>query len=123
MRVNREQTTADTDDGWMVRVDGVPFTGEVVDTEDGRITSLTTYRDGQLDGPEVEYYPDGSKESEGTYSMGTTVGEWRTWYPDGRLKEFNLFDRWGDVRKIQEWDQQGNLVRDTEHAGAHGDEL
>jgi antitoxin component YwqK of YwqJK toxin-antitoxin module len=123
MRVNREQTTSDTDDGWMVRVDGVPFTGEVVDTEDGRITGLSTYRDGQLDGPEVEYYPDGTKESEGQYAMGVVVGEWRTWYPDGRLKEFNLFDRWGDVRKIQEWDPQGNLVCDTDHAGSHGDEL
>jgi antitoxin component YwqK of YwqJK toxin-antitoxin module len=123
MRVNREQTTSDTEDGWMVRLDGVPFTGEVLDSEDGRITGVTTYRDGLQDGPEVEYYPDGAKESEGHYSKGTLVGEYRTWYPGGQLKEFNLLDRWGDVRKIQQWDPQGGLIRDTEHAGAHGDEL
>lgn len=122
MRVNREQTTSDTEDGWMVRVDGVPFTGEVVDTEDGRIEGITTYRDGEQDGPERWYYPSGAMESEGHYTMGTTVGEWRTWYPDGKLKELNLFDRWGSVRKIQAWDEQGNLVRDTEHPGAHGGE-
>jgi antitoxin component YwqK of YwqJK toxin-antitoxin module len=122
-RIARELTTSDTEDGWMVRVDGVPFTGEVVETDDGRLEGITTYRDGQLDGPQRWYYPDGTKESEGHYSMGTTVGEWRTWYPDGQLKEFNLFDRWGDVRKIQEWDPQGNLTWDTAHAGAHGEEV
>ena len=122
MRIARELTTSDTDDGWMVRVNGVPFTGEVVDTEDGRIEGITTYRDGGQDGPERWYYPDGTLESEGYYSMGTTVGEWRTWYPDGKLKEFNLFDRWGDLRKIQIWDEQGNLVRDKEDPGAHGGE-
>jgi len=121
-RIARELTTSDTDDGWMVRVDGVPFTGEVVDTKDGRLEGITTYRDGELDGPEYWYYPDGTKESEGQHSMGTIVGEWRTWYPDGKLKEFNVFDRWGSIRKIQLWDVRGNLVQDTEHPGVHGGE-
>ena len=72
--------------------------------------------------PEIEYFPDGTKESEGQHSMGTIVGEWRMWYPDGKLKEFNAFDRWGSIRKIQLWDEHGNLVQDTEHPGAHGGE-
>ncbi|EWM15733.1 hypothetical protein KUTG_06037 [Kutzneria sp. 744] len=122
-RIDRGLTTSDTEDGWMVRVDGVPYTGEIVDTEDGRVVGVTGYQDGLEHGPSVEYFPDGSKEFEGQYAMGTAVGEWRTWYPGGRLKEFTLLDRWGDVRKVQEWDPQGNLTRDTDHAGAHGDEL
>ena len=122
MRVNREQTTSDTDDGWMVRVDGVPFTGEVVDTDDGRIEAVTTYRDGEEDGPQWEYFPDGSKESEGHCVKGTPVGEWRYWYPDGKLREFSVFDRWGSLRKIQRWDAQGGLIEESESPGAHGGE-
>jgi antitoxin component YwqK of YwqJK toxin-antitoxin module len=122
VRLERKLTTSDTDDGWMVRVDGVPFTGEVVDTEDGQVMMVTTYENGIEHGPWWEIYPDGARQGEGTYDHGATVGEWRTWYPGGKLQEFNLFDRWGSIRKIQRWDEQGNLVQDTEHPGAHGGE-
>jgi antitoxin component YwqK of YwqJK toxin-antitoxin module len=115
-------TDSDTGDGLIVRVDGVPFTGEVVDTEDGRIVTITTYRDGEEDGPEIEYFPDGTKESEGTYSKGTVVGEWRTWYPNGQLKQFSHFDRWGALHKRQRWDEQGNLIDELESPGFHGDQ-
>jgi antitoxin component YwqK of YwqJK toxin-antitoxin module len=121
-RVARELTTSDTEDGWMVRVDGVPFTGEVVDTENGRIVGVSGYQDGLEHGPQRWYFTDGTLESEGHYAMGTLVGEWRTWHPDGKLHEFNLFDRWGDVREIRQWDRQGDLTRDTEHPGCHGGE-
>ena len=50
-RIARKLTDSDTGDGWRVGVDGGPFTGEVVDTEDGRIVTVTTYRDGEQDGP------------------------------------------------------------------------
>jgi antitoxin component YwqK of YwqJK toxin-antitoxin module len=121
-RVNREQTTSDTEDGWMVRLDGVPFTGEVVDTEDGRVVAVTGYRDGLEHGPSVEYFPDGSRQAEGQSDHGTAVGEWRVWYPDGRLQSYKLLDRWGDVRKSQLWGPDGALVEDSESDGLHGGE-
>jgi antitoxin component YwqK of YwqJK toxin-antitoxin module len=121
-RVNREQTTSDTEDGWMVRVDGVPFTGEVVDTEDGRVVAVTGYQDGLEHGPSVEYFADGSKEVEGQSAGGYAVGEWREWYPGGRLKSYKVLDRWGDLRKSQLWDVDGALIEDSESEGLHGGE-
>lgn len=110
------------DDLGRVRHDGALFTGEVVRVEADKIIELWTCRNGRQDGPEIEYYPDGSRKSEGRYSAGTLVGDWRTWYSDGKLKEFDVFDRWGSVRKVQRWDEQGNLVEDAEYQGAHGSE-
>jgi antitoxin component YwqK of YwqJK toxin-antitoxin module len=118
-RVNRDQTTSDTEDGWMVRLNGVPFTGEVVDVEDGQVVMLTTYENGIEHGPQWEIYPDGTKRNEGTFNHGDTVGEWRTWFPDGRLQSYQLFDRWGDLRKTQQWDEHGDVLEDKEYEGTH----
>jgi antitoxin component YwqK of YwqJK toxin-antitoxin module len=119
-RVAREQTTSDTEDGWLVRVDGVPFTGDVVDTENGRVVAVTGYRDGLEDGPSKEYFPDGGKQVEGRSAGGYAVGEWREWYPDGRLKSYKVLDRWGDLRRTQLWDENGVLVEDRKSQGLHG---
>ncbi|GAA3434362.1 toxin-antitoxin system YwqK family antitoxin [Kutzneria kofuensis] len=121
-RVNREQTTSDTEDGWMVRLNGVPFTGEVVDTENGRVVAVTSYQDGLEHGPSIEYYPDGSKQVEGQSAGGHAVGEWREWYPSGKLKSYKLLDRWGDIRKTQMWDENDVLIVDRESQGLHGGE-
>jgi antitoxin component YwqK of YwqJK toxin-antitoxin module len=121
-RIARELTASDAEDGWMVRVDGVPFTGDVVDTEHGRVIGVTGYRDGLEHGPSVEYFPDGSKQVEGQSAVGYAVGEWREWYADGRLKSYKVLDRWGDLRKSQLWDADGVLIEDRESRGLHGGE-
>ncbi len=119
-RIARELTTSDTDDGWMVRVDDMPFTGEVVDTENGQMVGVTGYRDGLEHGSSVEYFPDGSKHVEGQSAEGYPVGEWREWYPGGKLKSYKVLDRWGDLRKSQVRDADGVLIEDSESQGLHG---
>ena len=121
-RIGREHTTSDTDDGWTIRVDGVPFTGEVVDTEDGRVVGVTTYRDGLEHGPSVEYFPDGDKHVAGQSAEGYAVGEWWEWYPGGKLKSYKVLDRWGDPRRSQRWSADGVLIEDSESQGLHGGE-
>ena len=121
-RIDMDAAELEWDDLSRVRDNGALFTGEVVRVEAGKLIELSTCRDGEQDGPAIQYFPDGTKESEGTYSKGTVVGEWRTWYPNGQPKQFSHFDRWGALRKRQRWDEQGNLIDELESPGFHGDQ-
>ncbi|GAA0596786.1 hypothetical protein GCM10010174_10130 [Kutzneria viridogrisea] len=121
MRVNRDET--EMTPGLVVVHNGQPFTGELVDVAaDGTVTGLTTYRDGIEDGPQWERYPDGRPQLEGQCDYGSAVGEWREWHPNGQLSEHTVFDRWGDVRRRQRWDEDGTLTDDETSDGAHGGE-
>lgn len=121
MRVNRNDT--EMTPGLIVTHEGRPFTGELVDTdESGRVVGLTGYRDGIEDGPQREWFSDGRLQLEGQCDYGSAVGEWREWHANGKLAEHTVFDRWGDLRRRQRWDEDGVLQDDETSEGAHGGE-
>jgi antitoxin component YwqK of YwqJK toxin-antitoxin module len=98
---------------------GELFTGEAVTVEDGKTLALTTYQDGRAHGPQWEIYSDGTKRHDGMFDHGNTVGEWRAWFPNGRPQSNQVFDRWGDLRKTQQWDEYGGVLEDQEYDGTH----
>jgi len=52
--------------------------------EDGSKKSEGTYKNGQLEGPFIEWYPNGSKSMEGQFKDGKYHGLWFYWYEDGK---------------------------------------
>ena len=54
--------------------------------ENGSKRTEGTYKNGQLDGPFIEFYPNGAKSMEGQFKNGKYDGEWLYWYDDGKLR-------------------------------------
>lgn len=64
----------------------------------------STWRDGQLDGPWVQYHRDGKKAAEGAYRAGEKHGPWTYWFESGQVSEeigFAMGRRHG--RFVQWW--------------------
>ena len=58
----------------------VPFTGEISDK-----TTQGTFRNGEKEGPSVEYQDNGQLSYEGTYKDGKKEGPWVLYDDDGQL--------------------------------------
>jgi antitoxin component YwqK of YwqJK toxin-antitoxin module len=58
-----------------------------VNYANGKPARSCTYRNGELDGPYVEYHPNGNVQEEETFAAGLSVGEDREYYPSGQLRE------------------------------------
>ena len=52
----------------------------------------STWKDGQLEGPWVEFHRDGTKAVEGRYRDGEKDGPWTYWYEGGNMEEEVTFD-------------------------------
>ncbi|NEB73780.1 hypothetical protein G3I40_00750 [Streptomyces sp. SID14478] len=110
MRVNQKDIHTDEDLIAHYEEDE-PFTGEVVSHDkEGRMIRLATYVSGILSGPQLQWYPDGTKRSEGRAKQGVVVGEWRKWHPNGRLAEQTFYSTTGCEEGFREWDKDGTLV-------------
>ncbi|MFE2995159.1 toxin-antitoxin system YwqK family antitoxin [Nocardia sp. NPDC059246] len=111
MRISRDQV--ELDDYGRICYEDEPYTGEVEKYADnGQLVLLFTYDDGVEDGPQHEWWPDGSKRSEGVTRMGSAVGEWQYWYENGHLKERVVLDDQGRVLVRQRWNATGEQTMD-----------
>lgn len=101
-RVHFDDTT--TDDGTYVYVDGVPFSGEVVDTaDDGTVISINTYAGGRQEGPQREFHYDGSPSRAFTAVRGVPVGEAWEWFAGGGPARLRVFDDSGRLVVDKSW--------------------
>jgi len=97
-RIDLQVSTVEWDDGARLKHDGHAFTGEAVTHGySGEVTSLVTYRYGVEDGPQREWYEDGTPKSERTVRRGVLTGVARDWHPDGRLARERVFDERGEL--------------------------
>lgn len=105
-RVRADDTTVDERED--VCYQGVPFTGLVFDTaDDGTLITEKYYSDGREDGPQREWYDDGTPESEYQAQDGKVVGEALDWHANGQLARRQRFDRFGQLRSREVWDETG----------------
>ncbi|HEX5116113.1 MAG TPA: hypothetical protein VFW65_13035 [Pseudonocardiaceae bacterium] len=105
-RVRVGDTTVDEHED--VCYQGVPFTGQVYDTaSDGTLVTQKSYRDGLEDGPQHEWYSDGTPESEYQAVAGAVVGLALDWHPNGQLARRQEFDSYGELRRREVWDPDG----------------
>jgi hypothetical protein len=54
--------------------------------DNGQVAYEQRYENGQIDGPEVGFHPDGRRAYEIAHSAGKNVGRWVHWYPSGKLQ-------------------------------------
>ena len=105
-RVRVDDTTVDEHED--VCYQGVPFTGQVFDTaDDGTVITEKSYTDGVEDGPQREWYDDGTPESEYQAVRGAVVGEALDWHPNGQLARRQRFDPAGQLRHREVFDDDG----------------
>ena len=105
-RINEADTDMDEDE--RVLYQGVPFTGEVVETdEDGVVIGLNTYLDGRENGPQRAWYDDGTPRSEYQATAGVPTGESHRWHWNGKLARRQQYDEFGVVRLREVWDVDG----------------
>ncbi len=105
MRINSDDV--EWDESGRALVGNSYITGEVVEYDaDGKLIARITYRNGWQDGPERQYYPDGSLKSEGFWVYGGRRGRRLFWHPNGQLADELEYDR-GQVVRIGRWDEKG----------------
>jgi antitoxin component YwqK of YwqJK toxin-antitoxin module len=92
---------------------GEPFTGVTEEFyEDGRHESRNEFLDGTFHGLQREWYENGQLASEEATCLGQGHGYRREWYENGQLKLEALSEH-GFLVSLKEWDEHGNLTRDT----------
>lgn len=105
-RVNADDLVQDEPERFLYN--GERFTGEAVETnEDGTIIGLNTYRNGYEEGPQREWYPDGSLRSEYWVINGRITGEAREWHDNGRLAKLQHWNEFGEMTAHEEWNENG----------------
>ncbi|MEV0849990.1 hypothetical protein AB0J21_29620 [Streptomyces sp. NPDC049954] len=112
LRVDADDSGIDMEGSSIVTYRGEPFTGELVEHyPDGRqLWNLTTYADGLEDGPQREWYPDGTLKSEGRARPWAEDDPWRTYHPNGVLAEELELDVVGRRKRRVRWNDEGQLI-------------
>lgn len=106
LHVNIKDTTLG--DGQEVLYQGVPLTGEVIrTTKDGVVVTSKWYRDGIEEGPQREWYGDGTRQSEYLVVDTNLTGQSFDWHRNGQLARRQEFDDYGELRKREVWDENG----------------
>jgi hypothetical protein len=59
--------------------------------DDGALRLTERWRDGERDGPFVEYHRSGRKAREGAWENGRKDGTWTIWFEEGGLEEVSTF--------------------------------
>ncbi|GAA3745921.1 toxin-antitoxin system YwqK family antitoxin [Salinactinospora qingdaonensis] len=95
--------------------EGEAYTGEIVEhDENGNTISLVTYRDGEEDGPYLEWYPDGTPQVKGFIVSGKgPIGTWIKWHKNGQISQEQHFDDRGREVARRQWDEHGNVIKDS----------
>ena len=105
-RVNVDDISRDAME--YVVYDGQRFTGEAVETGyDGTVIGMNTYADGVENGPQREWWADGSLRSEYSMVKGQVIGEAREWHENGRLAKLQVWGNHGELVSQEQWDENG----------------
>jgi antitoxin component YwqK of YwqJK toxin-antitoxin module len=96
----------------IVYLDGLLFTGKLIERNNGSIISVKEYKNGKQDGFQYTYYYSGNVNEERYYENGLKTGEHKGWWENGKLKfvyhyKNDMFD--GNVKV---WNEAGMLFND-----------
>lgn len=105
-RVNFDDV--DSNDSLEYVVDGVPYTGEIVEyAPTGEMVELITVVNGLAHGPSLSWYRDGQLQIEQSLARGRPVGRSRKWHPNGALADELVFDESGRMISKTVWNELG----------------
>lgn len=121
-RVNFDEV--DPTDSLEYFVDGVPFTGEVVEyAPGGELVELITIVDGIPHGQSLSWYRNGQLRMEQSVVRSRPAGRSRSWHPNGQLADEMTFDDTGMLISKTTLNERGEQTeRVVEETSAQGDE-
>lgn len=120
-RVNFDDV--DSTDSLEYMVDGVLFTGEVVEfAPSGELVELVTVVNGLPHGPSLSWYRNGQLRLEQSVVRSRAVGRSRRWYPDGTLADELMFDDYGALTSKTVWNERGEEIERTTYGASTNSE-
>jgi hypothetical protein len=110
---------------WLV---GRPFTGIAEWHERGALVRRTTYHDGQREGPEWRWWPDGTPRMTCTFHHDEFDGVLRTWHKDGQPASERHYAMGHETGRQHTWTTTGEtagnyVVIDGRNYGLQGTKL
>lgn len=111
-RIDADDDGIDVEGSSIVTYGGTPFTGELVEYYKGstQLWNLTTYVDGIEDGPQLEWYSDGTLQAKGNARPWAEDDPWLTYHPNGVLAEKLEMDVVGRTKRRVRWSEEGKLI-------------
>lgn len=103
----------DITDEMVCLYEGKPFTGVVVDEDNGRVIGETHYKDGLQDGVSRAWFMNGQLQSETRFVENSRHGLDKKWYENGAKKSEIRYEH-GVVARQIDWDLNGNVTKDYE---------
>ena len=107
------------EDGRMIHPNGSGLLSGWVKFQHEYGKGLQRFKDGKMDGPEVNWYANGQKWAEGTYKDDERDGPWTMWYEDGRLASEYTWDN-GDLVAVTVWMPNGDKCANTKFENGTG---
>jgi hypothetical protein len=81
--------------------------------DDGSLQADAHTKDGLLDGPWVEYSPEGQKLTEGSFIEGARAGHWVFWRPDGSKRAEGNYEAGVKQGPWTSWHENGAPEREV----------
>ena len=111
LRVDYEELEP-SDDYLLMQYDGKPFNGVAFEhDENDKLVSETSFVEGQKSGASREWSSSGILIREQWFALNSLHGTSREWYENGSPKLDGVYEL-GVCIKEQEWDVNGNVVKD-----------
>ncbi|WP_446225209.1 toxin-antitoxin system YwqK family antitoxin [Nocardia sp. IBHARD005] len=107
---NLDGSGIDSDDDLCITYQGEVFTGEIVETGVDKLLSQQFYVNGIQEGPDREWWSNGSLKSEGVMKNGRACGSFRRWHENGLLAQEQRFNDCGALFSVSEWAENGNPI-------------
>ena len=103
------------EDGRMIHPNGSGLLSGWVKFQDEYGKGLQRFKDGKMDGPEVNWYANGQKESEINWKDGKLDGLWIWWHENGQKQE-EATHKDGERISARYWNSKGEEVETWEES-------
>ena len=100
-----------SEDCLLMHYAGEPFNGVAFESDDGILVSETNFLGGQKSGVSREWSSTGRLVREQHFALNSLHGQSLEWYENGTLKLKGNYEL-GICIHEQEWDANGNLIRE-----------
>lgn len=89
----------------------MPYVEKVWNYENGQLSGMVSYSNGEQEGPWEEYYENGQLRARGSLSNGERDGPFESYYENGQLRKKGSFSNGDRIGKYKEYYENGQLRR------------
>jgi antitoxin component YwqK of YwqJK toxin-antitoxin module len=82
--------------------------------ESGKPAEILEYRQGKREGPLLKFFPEGNKMTEGTYMNDSLDGKFTLYWPDGKIQVSGAYDHGLQSGDWTYYDEEGKPISDDD---------